>query len=55
MMKSLIYIANNCYKIYLCLPMIETHIEIYLSVDRYKKYGTFLDHGSHARMCSLTI
>ena len=38
-----------------CLLMIETSVEIYLSIDRYKKCGTFQDRGSHARMYCLTI
>ena len=37
------------------LLMIETPTEIHLSVDRYKKYGTFRDRGGHTRMCYLTI
>ena len=38
-----------------CLLMIRTLIEIYLSIDRCEKYGIFRDHGSHARMRCLTI
>ena len=38
-----------------CLLMIETPIEIYLNVDRCRKFGTFRDRESHARMCHLTI
>ena len=38
-----------------CLLIIETPTEIHLSIDRYGKCSIFRDHGSHARMCCLTI
>ena len=37
------------------LLMIETPTEIYLRIDRCRKYGTFQDHRSYTRMHCLTI
>ena len=37
------------------LLMIETPIEIHLSIDRYGKHDTFWDRRSHARMYCLNI